>query len=387
MTPYKRPDSPYWHIDFKPAGYDHRIRRSTGLTSKRQARQVEATLERLAVDGNHDVLDRVREGELHPTDVHGAARAGELGELTDDADDPPLEVVARDFVDAHPDERLSYAIDRLLTVAPDDARLSWVRDPDNLRELLRYYRSEGYAASTEHREMSGIRQLVQQAYDEQTRVEVFENLSLRPKPNRRIRYMEPDEIEAVREAAGEYWLVYGTYIATGMRRRELVERLVRDFDLERGAVTIEMSKTDKGERTVPFGGEMLALLRGWVASQDLGSADPIFPGVTYDIVYERWKEVRKRAGLEDVTIHSLRHTYAVHMARAGMPLPTLMDRLGHAKIETTMRYARYRPSERTSHDDLGLENMGLRGEEPTLDPKREGPSLEDDDADTGEATG
>lgn len=387
MTPYKRPDSPYWHLDFTPTGYDHRIRRSTGLTSKRQARQVEATLERLAVDGRHGVLDRIRSGDLHPTDVHGAYRAGELDEFLDEADDPPLETVARDFVEGHPDERLRYAIDRLLEVAPDDAPLSWVADADNLRELLRYYRSEGFAASTEHREMSGIRQLVRRHFGEQVQERVFSKIRLRPKAKTRIRYLETDEIEAVRKAAGEYWLVYGTYIATGMRRRELVERLVRDFDLENGAVTIEMSKSERGERTVPFGGEMLALLRGWVASQELGSADPIFPGVTYDIVYERWKTVRERAGLEDVTIHSLRHTYAVHMARAGMPLPELKRRLGHSRIDTTMRYARYAPSARSRWYDAGLDEMGLTGEQPTLEPKSGDLRLLDADGEADETTG
>lgn len=47
----------------------------------------------------------------------------------------------------------------------------------------------------------------------------------------------------------------------------------------------------------------------------------------------------KRAGLEDVTIHTLRHTHASKLAQAGFSLQEIGQVLGHANINTTMRYA------------------------------------------------
>ncbi len=41
------------------------------------------------------------------------------------------------------------------------------------------------------------------------------------------------------------------------------------------------------------------------------------------------------------TLHDHRHTAAVYLARAGMPLPQLAQQLGHATIAMTMRYARF----------------------------------------------
>jgi integrase len=43
--------------------------------------------------------------------------------------------------------------------------------------------------------------------------------------------------------------------------------------------------------------------------------------------------------------HALRHTFAVHCVRAGMPLPILQQVLGHSDIKTTMIYARFAPSD------------------------------------------
>ena len=52
-----------------------------------------------------------------------------------------------------------------------------------------------------------------------------------------------------------------------------------------------------------------------------------------------WQRIRKRAGMEDVRIHDLRHTYASHAVMNGMPLLTVGKLLGHSQFQTTMRYA------------------------------------------------
>jgi integrase len=52
----------------------------------------------------------------------------------------------------------------------------------------------------------------------------------------------------------------------------------------------------------------------------------------------------KLAGINGYTIHDHRHTAAVHLARAGMPLNLLMRQLGHSTIKMTMRYAAFHPA-------------------------------------------
>lgn len=52
-----------------------------------------------------------------------------------------------------------------------------------------------------------------------------------------------------------------------------------------------------------------------------------------------WQRVRKRARLEGVRIHDLRHTYASNAVSQGLSIQMVGKLLGHSQIQTTMRYA------------------------------------------------
>lgn len=52
-----------------------------------------------------------------------------------------------------------------------------------------------------------------------------------------------------------------------------------------------------------------------------------------------WRRIREKAGLPNVRIHDLRHTYASNAVSAGMPIQMVGRLLGHTQLQTTMRYA------------------------------------------------
>ena len=52
-----------------------------------------------------------------------------------------------------------------------------------------------------------------------------------------------------------------------------------------------------------------------------------------------WHRIRKRAGLDDVRIHDLRHSFASIGAASGLSLPIIGALLGHTQTQTTARYA------------------------------------------------
>ena len=52
-----------------------------------------------------------------------------------------------------------------------------------------------------------------------------------------------------------------------------------------------------------------------------------------------WRRIRKRAGLDDVRIHDLRHSCASDALQLGEDLPMIGNLLGHTQVQTTARYA------------------------------------------------
>src|SRR5262249_38950142 len=52
-----------------------------------------------------------------------------------------------------------------------------------------------------------------------------------------------------------------------------------------------------------------------------------------------WDRIRKRAGLADVRLHDLRHSYASFLVNQGVSLYVVQGLLGHAHSRTTQRYA------------------------------------------------
>ena len=52
-----------------------------------------------------------------------------------------------------------------------------------------------------------------------------------------------------------------------------------------------------------------------------------------------WRKVRRKARIEDVRLHDLRHTFASHAVRLGTPIPVVSRLLGHTSTRMTLRYA------------------------------------------------
>ena len=63
------------------------------------------------------------------------------------------------------------------------------------------------------------------------------------------------------------------------------------------------------------------------------------PGARLSDLQPFWQRVRARAGLKDVRIHDLRHTFASTAVAAGQGLSMIGKLLGHTQVQTTARYA------------------------------------------------
>ena len=125
---------------------------------------------------------------------------------------------------------------------------------------------------------------------------------------------------------------------TGCRCGEIVGLRWEDVHLDRNEIRLRESKT--GPRTVPLSPAAARVLAGlprpvgnpWVVAG-------VGPGSRLTHIHYYWYRVRKRAGLDDVRIHDLRHSFASRALALGESLPMIGKLLGHTKIQTTARYA------------------------------------------------
>jgi integrase len=123
---------------------------------------------------------------------------------------------------------------------------------------------------------------------------------------------------------------------TGSRKNEIAR--LRWSEVKDGYLQLEDSKT--GRKVVPLGGAALELISGakqgkspWVFP------DPENPEEPIRNLDWAWVGLRKRAGLDDVRIHDLRHSFASMGVAGGATLFLIGKMLGHAHAATTHRYA------------------------------------------------
>jgi len=63
------------------------------------------------------------------------------------------------------------------------------------------------------------------------------------------------------------------------------------------------------------------------------------PGKPYVSIFSAWDTARRNAGLSDVRIHDLRHSFASLLINQGRTLYEVQHLLGHTQVKTTQRYA------------------------------------------------
>jgi integrase len=176
----------------------------------------------------------------------------------------------------------------------------------------------------------------------------------------------------------DYLAYFRLATVTGARRGELCALTWRDIDLKNKALTIskatqsirmneqrEVVREEKiattktgGQRIVPLDSATIDVLvelrrvadearqaikhstsdssfaRAFVFAADPDGQFALSKGAWS----ARWRRVQKRAGIEGIRLHDLRHFVGVSLAKSGRPLREIMDQLGHKRLSTTEIY-------------------------------------------------
>jgi len=166
--------------------------------------------------------------------------------------------------------------------------------------------------------------------------------------HKRERFLSPDELgrlstvlNEIEKAGSEMQSCVDAVrllIATGCRLSEILELKWEYVDLDRQRLNLPDSKT--GAKVVHLNGLALEILKGIEHQPDNPYVIVGKKAGSHLINLQKpWRRIRKQAGLANIRIHDLRHSYASFAAGLGHDLHMIGKLLGHTQPQTTHRYA------------------------------------------------
>jgi integrase/recombinase XerD len=173
---------------------------------------------------------------------------------------------------------------------------------------------------------------------------VMQDIVCAKKPHTLPVVLSPDEISRFFRAITnlKHRALLMTAYAAGLRLSEVTQLGVADIDSQRMVIRVRQGKGQK-DRYVMLSPKLLMVLREyWKVARP---RDSLFPGtqpnrpISRRTVMKACRDAREIAGLgKDVTVHTLRHSFATHLLEAGADLRTIQILLGHRSLGTTARY-------------------------------------------------
>lgn len=228
-------------------------------------------------------------------------------------------------------------------------------------------RLKGVSSASLKRQLTPLRNMFKVARDEwdvPLRTNPLSGLALKANDNKRERRLQSGEYEALMLALGRtrnpfLSPIIRLAIATAMRRGEILALRLKDIDLSRQTAIIREAKNGYS-RVIPLTSEAVTALKQAIALGETASGKPkalaapskplrkgqprapesgrLFP-VTPSALRELWEGLTKRAGLDDLHFHDLRHEAISRLFELGLTVPEVASISGHRTMSMLMRYA------------------------------------------------
>ncbi|MGN0306808.1 MAG: site-specific tyrosine recombinase XerD [Lachnospiraceae bacterium] len=254
--------------------------------------------------------------------------------------------------------QMSYSRDlnkmRIWLEAKDIHRVSQI-DEGKLREYIDYLEEKQFAPSTISRNIAAIKSWYIYLLKEQVIIyDCAEDLKapkIDKKPPEVLTTVEVERLLAQPKGKNPKELrdraMLELLYATGIRVTELITLKNSQLNLQMNYI---VCKDGAKDRVIPFGPEAREALLQYLEN----SRKVMINDVDSDIIFVNcsghpmsrqgfWKLVKHyaaKAGIEkDITPHTLRHSFAVHLVENGADLRSVQEMLGHSDISTTQVYA------------------------------------------------
>jgi integrase len=239
-----------------------------------------------------------------------------------------------------------YTIESLKNWFGEETRLSNIRyvDVETYRNHLRQKLTKSGSFRKEasiNRAMACLSHILNKAveWDMMERSPFDRGKSLLLKENnRRLRFLNEDEIERLLNECPEYLRsITECALHTGMRKGEILS--LKWSQIRNGQIYLRKTKTNEA-REIPISDHLAKVLKEIRKKSQLRSEYVFtYKGTPVQDVKRAFGGALRRAKIEDFRFHDLRHTFASHMVMRGATLKEVQELLGHKDMKMTMRYA------------------------------------------------
>lgn len=145
------------------------------------------------------------------------------------------------------------------------------------------------------------------------------------------------------------WVIINTFLATGVRARELRNLRVKDVNLEQGYITLNVTKNNEA-RIIPISSSLHIILSEWIQVRNASREDFLFCNIFGEqlqrsVLQTLVKRYSVRRGVNKYGLHLYRHTFITLSVRKGMS-PVMLKRItGHKSMKMLERYYAFNPTD------------------------------------------
>ena len=178
------------------------------------------------------------------------------------------------------------------------------------------------------------------------RHDILEHTHFIREPRRLPVVLSPEEVAQLLDAAPglKYKAALSVAYGAGLRASEVVSLKISDIDSARMVIRVEQGKGRK-DRYVMLSPHLLQLLRAWwKAARPQGwlfpGRDRVQPMTTRQLNRACHAAAQMAEIDKNVSLHTLRHSFATHLLEQNIDVRVIQVLLGHAKLDTTALYTR-----------------------------------------------
>lgn len=223
--------------------------------------------------------------------------------------------------------------------------------PDQITtDLCRAYSKQRMAAGISqgsvHTELGHLRSAM--TFAEKNRlIDAAPHIERPAKPTPKERFLTKDEVGRLIDSADAPHIALAIHLlfATAGRVGAILDLTWDRVDMERGVINLRLddARTRKGRAIVPINRGLMAALQ---TARDASLSDHVveWGGQRVGSIRKGFEGAVRRAGLKNVTLHTIRHSAAVAMVSSGIPIVQVAQYLGHSNTAITFStYGRFAP--------------------------------------------